>query len=187
MAHTKQWTPQELQAAMTLVDLSSPPATPTIASFPETDTPTTLTDIKPKRCRRPIEPLPEEDECLIEGRRAGMTPTELMEAYHLPSFEDGPTHRIASRLRKLERDGYDVEPRTEDYHKRSAARKELNQTKEMNEIAAACRKGMSLKEILEAGIVKHGKKDERSLRLRVYRMKHRGLDVTPRAGGKGSS
>lgn len=180
MAHMKQWNQCEMEAAMALIDLSSPPATPSVADFPKIDTPTAPIDTKPKQSRRPIVPLPEEDERLIEGRRAGMTPSQLMEAYDLPSFKDKPLHQIASRLRKLARDGHDVVPRTEEYRKRSAQRRKLEQTKEMNEIAAACRKGMSLKEILEAGIVKHGNKDERSLRLRIYRMKQRGLDVTPR-------
>ncbi|KAL8924091.1 MAG: hypothetical protein Q9208_004228 [Pyrenodesmia sp. 3 TL-2023] len=169
MAHTKQWNQCEMEAAMALVDLSSPPATPSAAAFP-------ILNTKPKQSRTPIVPLPEEDEHLIEGRRAGMTPSQLMEAYDLPSFKDKPLHQIASRLRKLARDGHDVVPRTEEYRKRSAARRELDQTKEMKEIAAACQKGMSLREILDAGIVKHGNKDERSLRLRIYRMKQRGLD-----------
>ncbi|KAL8741486.1 MAG: hypothetical protein Q9184_008379, partial [Pyrenodesmia sp. 2 TL-2023] len=137
MAHTKHWNQCEMEAAMALIDLSSPPATPPVADFPTIASPM---NTKPKQSRRPIVPLPEEDECLIKGRRAGMTPSQLMEAYELPSFKDKPFHQIASRLRKLARDGHDVVPRTEEYRKRSAARRELKQTKEMNEIAEACRK-----------------------------------------------
>lgn len=181
MAQTQQWTEDEVQAAMGLVDLysSSAAGSDVTVSAPCTPTPPTAA-IGKKAQKSVIHPSPEEDQFLIRGRRAGMTPTQLRDSGHLPSFQNQPPHQVMSRLRKLQRAGHDVTPRTDDSRKRSAARRTLEQTKEMNEIAAACRKGMTPKEILEAGIVKRGKKDERSLKQRIYRMGLRGLDIKPR-------
>ncbi|KAI4139764.1 MAG: hypothetical protein L6R39_006127 [Caloplaca ligustica] len=120
-----------------------------------------------------------EEEFFIEARRKGMTPAQLRDSPHLPSFREKALHQVVSRINKLKRRGVDITPQTDEHHKRSAARKTGSQTQEMNDIAAACRRGMTPKEILEAGIVKHGKKDEEGLKLRIYRMKRRGLDVGP--------
>ncbi|KAL8725826.1 MAG: hypothetical protein Q9166_007113 [cf. Caloplaca sp. 2 TL-2023] len=181
MAHMRQYTKCEMEAAVALIELSSPSASFFGINFPHIDTSTVMTAAPVKKQRKSvIRPRLEEDLFLIEGRRAGMTVSQLKASPNLPTFRDAPVHQISSQLRKLQRAGHDVTPQTDDARKRSARRKDMEQTKEMNDIAEACRQGMTPKEILAAGIVRHGKIEEKCLKQRIYRMGLRGVDVTPR-------
>ncbi|KAL9010837.1 MAG: hypothetical protein Q9173_004272 [Seirophora scorigena] len=183
MVPVMKYTNREIEAAVALVDLSSPSPSPSDIIFPHITIPTrAVTPTAKKQRKSVIHPRFEEDLFLIEGRRAGMTPSQLKASPSLPSFRDSPVHQIKSRLNKLQRAGYDVAPRTAEARKRSDNCANGKQIKEMNDIADACRQGMTPKEILAAGIVRHGRMDEEGLSQRIYRMGLRGMDVKPRQG-----
>ncbi|KAL8961607.1 MAG: hypothetical protein Q9193_001866 [Seirophora villosa] len=176
-----KYTKREMEAAVALVDLSSPSPSPSEPTFPHiTILKRAVIPKKRQQRKSAIHTRLEEDLFLVEGRRAGMTPSQLKASPYLPSFRDRPCHQIKSRLNKLKRAGYDVAPRTAEARKRSDDCGNKAQHKEMNAIADACRRGMTPKEILAAGIVRHGRMDEKGLAQRIYRMGLRGMDVKPR-------
>ncbi|KAI4114863.1 MAG: hypothetical protein LQ345_004433 [Seirophora villosa] len=176
-----KYTNREMEAAVALVNLSSPSPSPSDTTLPHiTILPRAAAPTTKQQRKSIIHPQSDEDRFLVEGRRAGMTPSQLKASPNLPSFRDRPVHQIKSRLNKLRRAGYDIAPRTAEARKRSDDCGNREQIKEMNAIADACRRGMTPKEILAAGIVRHGRMDEKGLAQRIYRMGLRGLDVKPR-------
>lgn len=188
MVPAMKYTKREMEAAVALVDLSSPSPSPSDATFPHiTIIPRAVAPTKKQQRKSTIHPRLEEDLFLVEGRRAGMTPSQLKASPYLPSFRDRPVHQIKSRLNKLRRAGYDVTPRTTEARQRSDNCANRGQIIEMNAIADACRRGMTPREILAAGIVRHGRMDEKGLSQRIYRMGLRGMDVKPRQGQRRES